>query len=35
MMMDWIIAHNLGIVLMAIPCALVARLIMAVEDYFK
>lgn len=34
-MYAWLIAHNLGIVLMMIPCAILAKVIMTIEDAIK
>lgn len=34
-MYAWLIAHNLGIVLMMIPCAILAKIIITVEDRIK
>ena len=34
-MYAWLIAHNLGIVLMMIPCMILAKVIMTIEDAIK
>lgn len=34
-MYAWLIAHNLGIVLMMIPCMILAKVIITIEDAIK
>ena len=34
-MYAWLIAHNLGIIFLLIPCMIIAKVIMTIEDAIK
>lgn len=34
-MYAWLIAHNFGVIMMMIPCAILAKVIITIEDAIK